>query len=255
MKVGLECDDVVGRFGDQGGCREMLPPLRTWLHVPVYKHVFPGTPASAAWLCTAQSIGVRGTVVRPGVANPLLGRRFVGICFGHQMLAHAMGGEVAKAKQGWGVGVLGVEVLKKEPWMEPPLARIQIQHMHQDQVQKLPADSVLLGRSPHCDVAIVGGHVDGVLHRATWNSPSSSAALIPRAGANRRARDDRALRACGKTDSTVGHWIARFLTTLAKRFWQLQRFFEYTSGSHSMSVRWTRPSGPKMTCISFWMLA
>jgi len=225
MKVGLlECDDVVGRFPElKGGYREMfaaLLPRFTFRYYAAHRGQLPSSASECdAWLCTGSKYSVYdGT---PWIANlaafirSLGEKRFVGICFGHQMLAHAMGGEVAKAKQGWGVGVLGVEVLKKEPWMEPPLARMQIQHMHQDQVQKLPADSVLLARSPHCDVAMfrVGEAMLGIEGHPEF-TVEYGAALI-------RARraligDDGARKALdslkGRTDSpTVGRWIERFL--------------------------------------------
>lgn len=32
-------------------------------------------------------------------------KKFVGICFGHQMIAQALGGKCAKTDRGWGVGV------------------------------------------------------------------------------------------------------------------------------------------------------
>jgi GMP synthase-like glutamine amidotransferase len=142
-------------------------------------------------------------------------RPYVGICFGHQMLAHAMGGEVAKASQGWGVGVLHLEILKNESWMTPPLTQVRIQHMHQDQVQKLPDRSVLLGRSPHCEVGMfrVGETMLGIEGHPEF-TVEYGAALI-------RAREpligkDRALKALDslkeKSDGpSVGRWIERFL--------------------------------------------
>jgi GMP synthase-like glutamine amidotransferase len=99
---------------------------------------------------------------------------FVGICFGHQMLAQALGGEVAKAQTGWGVGVLPLEIVSSEPWMQPPRAEVRIQHMHQDQVQRLPPGSVVLGRSAHCEIGMfrvgetmlgIEGHPEFTAHR------------------------------------------------------------------------------------------
>ena len=224
MKIGLlECDDVVGRFPEvRGGYREMFAALLPSFEFRYYEAHRGQIPSSGrecdAWVCTGSKYSVYdGTKWIADLAAFIrsLQQPFVGICFGHQMLAHAMGGEVAKAKQGWGVGVLGVEVLKKEPWMEPPLARMQIQHMHQDQVQKLPADSVLLGRSPHCDVAMfrVGEAMLGIEGHPEFTVEYGAAlirarrALIGEDGA-RKALDSLK----GRTDSpTVGRWIERFL--------------------------------------------
>jgi GMP synthase-like glutamine amidotransferase len=225
MKVGLlECDDVVGRFPEiKGGYREMfsaLLPGFTFQYYEAHRGQLPSGPRECdAWMCTGSKYSVYdGTQWIADLAafiRSLGERRFVGICFGHQMLAHAMGGEVAKAKQGWGVGVLGVEVLKKEPWMEPPLARIQIQHMHQDQVQKLPADSVLLARSPHCDVAMfrVGETMLGIEGHPEFTVKYGVALIGARRALIGEQRAQSALESLkGKTDSpAVGRWIERFL--------------------------------------------
>lgn len=40
---------------------------------------------------------------------------YVGICFGHQMLARALGGEVTLAPVGWGVGYMPHMYLKRSP--------------------------------------------------------------------------------------------------------------------------------------------
>jgi GMP synthase-like glutamine amidotransferase len=142
-------------------------------------------------------------------------RKFVGICFGHQMLAHAMGGKVAKAQQGWGVGVLDVEVLRKEPWMDPPLQHLRIQHMHQDQVQRLPENSLLLGRSAHCEVGMfrVGETMLGIEGHPEFTVEYGAALIRARRTQIGEQGAQRALESLkGKTDSSaVGRWIERFL--------------------------------------------
>lgn len=64
--------------------------------------------------------------------------RLVGICFGHQAMAQALGGDVRKSDRGWGVGLHRYEVMSAEPWMVPPLRRVAVPASHQDQVQTLP---------------------------------------------------------------------------------------------------------------------
>src|SRR5690606_23965151 len=39
---------------------------------------------------------------------------YIGVCFGHQMLAEALGGKVEKAAAGWCVGVHTFRVLQRE---------------------------------------------------------------------------------------------------------------------------------------------
>ena len=73
--------------------------------------------------------------------------RLVGICFGHQVMAQAFGGHVAKSDKGWGVGLHRYEVLSHEPWMFPRAASIAIPVSHQDQVLLPPADARVIAAS------------------------------------------------------------------------------------------------------------
>ena len=79
----------------------------------------------------------------------------IGICFGHQIIAEALGGKVKKAvDKGWGVGVQLWEVKSKEEWMQnKPLDKIALRASHQDQVVKLPPDSKLIASSDFCPIA------------------------------------------------------------------------------------------------------
>jgi GMP synthase-like glutamine amidotransferase len=78
----------------------------------------------------------------------------IGICFGHQVIAEALGGRVAKAGTGWGVGVHPLTIDRREEWMEPFESAPGLLYLHQDQVVELPPGAVGLGHSDHCPVAI-----------------------------------------------------------------------------------------------------
>lgn len=77
----------------------------------------------------------------------------VGICFGHQIIARALGGEVVKSDKGWGVGVSTYAVTKQLSWMEQAADHIRIYSFHQDQVIKLPPDAEVYLSSDFCPVA------------------------------------------------------------------------------------------------------
>ena len=226
MKIGLlECDDVVGRFPEvKGGYREMfaaLLPGFSFRYYDAHRGVMPGSPGECdAWVCTGSKYSVYEKhawvdELSAFIRSTRNEKPYVGICFGHQMLAHAMGGEVAKAQQGWGVGVLPLQILKKEPWMEPPLPQVRIQHMHQDQVQRLPKDAVLLGNSPHCEVGMfrIGETMLGIEGHPEFTVEYGSALIRARRPQIGEERSQRALESLkGKSDgATVGSWIARFL--------------------------------------------
>src|SRR3546814_20568603 len=44
--------------------------------------------------------------------------KLVGICFGHQVMAQAFGGNVAKADKGWGIGLHRYAVHERASWMD-----------------------------------------------------------------------------------------------------------------------------------------
>jgi GMP synthase-like glutamine amidotransferase len=66
--------------------------------------------------------------------------RLVGICFGHQAMAQALGGQVVKSPKGWGAGLHDYAVAPA-PWMGEPPPAIRAPAMHQDQVVAPPADA------------------------------------------------------------------------------------------------------------------
>jgi GMP synthase-like glutamine amidotransferase len=182
----------------------------------------PANPeACDAWLCTGSRYSAYDTMPWVGALAQFIRdvreseKPFVGICFGHQMLAQALGGEVAKAEQGWGVGVLPVQILANESWMQPARAEVRIQHMHQDQVQRLPRGSVVLGRSPHCEVGLfrVGEKMLGIEGHPEF--PAEFAAALIRARRERigAERSEAALKSVTQPNDgmLVGRWIAHFL--------------------------------------------
>ena len=81
-------------------------------------------------------------------------KKYIGICFGHQMLAEALGGKVEKAKIGWSIGVQTFNITKQEEWMDPFKEEISLLMMCQDQVLKLPLNNVVIASSDFCRVGM-----------------------------------------------------------------------------------------------------
>lgn len=79
----------------------------------------------------------------------------VGICFGHQVMAQAWGGQVEKSHKGWGVGLHEYAIHDNDLWRrlaDTDLPAIRVAVTHQDQVVTKPASAVVLAGSeftPH----------------------------------------------------------------------------------------------------------
>jgi GMP synthase-like glutamine amidotransferase len=82
------------------------------------------------------------------------GKKLVGICFGHQLIAHALGGKVEKSSKGWGVGLHTHEFNSKPPWYDRGDANLDILVSHQDQVVKIANDAQVLAGSEFCKNAV-----------------------------------------------------------------------------------------------------
>ena len=86
------------------------------------------------------------------------GRKVIGVCFGHQLLAHFFGGETRAADNGWAVGVQESRVVSREPWMTPEGSRVNLIASHKDQVARLPDGARLIISGAFCPI---GGFVMG----------------------------------------------------------------------------------------------
>ena len=80
-------------------------------------------------------------------------RKIIGICFGHQLIAHYFGGETRASDNGWGVGVQASRIETRESWMEPPLRELALLSSHKDQVTRLPDGARRFATSDFCPCA------------------------------------------------------------------------------------------------------
>ncbi|WP_114967292.1 type 1 glutamine amidotransferase [Alkalilacustris brevis] len=122
--------------------------FRTW---SVVEMEFPDTPDAAdGWLITGSRHGAYDDL--PFIA-PLedfirrihaSGKPLVGICFGHQIIAQALGGKVDKHPGGWAVGPqdydFGGTNLRLNAW-------------HQDQVTHAPEGAEVIASNAFCPIA------------------------------------------------------------------------------------------------------
>ena len=78
--------------------------------------------------------------------------KMVGICFGHQVMAEALGGHVEKSEKGWGAGLHRYDLVRREPWMDGEI-EIAAPASHQDQVVLQPPNTEVTVRSPFTEYA------------------------------------------------------------------------------------------------------
>lgn len=99
----------------------------------------------------------------------------VGICFGHQLIAQAMGGKVEKSPKGWGVGRMIY------PWGEGELA---LNAWHQDQVTELPEGATVVSSNRFCAAAamVYGDRIFSVQPHPEFDRPAMEALIKLRAG-------------------------------------------------------------------------
>jgi len=135
--------------------------------VPIYDGAaFPDPTALEGIVITGSSAGVyedhawleplRDFIRGAYAANtPMLG-----ICFGHQIMAHALGGEVRKSEKGWGLGRHTYSVQNRPGFLATQLPALSIGCSHQDQVIVPPRDAeVYLGSefTPNAGLAYRNG--------------------------------------------------------------------------------------------------
>lgn len=231
MKVGLlECDhvreDLLHIAGDY---RQMFAELFN-RHAPQLELVnfdvrngeFPASvDACEAFVCTGSRFSAYNSDAwiqeLKGFLRQLrdADKPFVGICFGHQVLAEALGGKVEKAEQGWGIGVHSLNVTKTESWMQPERSACGIQYSHRDQVVRLPENSVVLGESDHCPVAMfrVGETMLGIQGHPEFSEAYTEALVRGRAELI-GAEQVNATKFDAPTDEAIiTNWLAKFLAT------------------------------------------
>jgi GMP synthase-like glutamine amidotransferase len=142
-------------------------------------------------------------------------RKMVGICFGHQAMAEALGGKVEKSDKGWGAGLHNYSVEHAEPWMDSA-AEISAPASHQDQVVIQP---------PHTEITVASDFTPNA--GLAWSDrpaisfqfhpefePAFAKALIAERY-DRVPNPDAAIASLDRPNDNhrIADWIRRFLTS------------------------------------------
>lgn len=167
MKIGLlQCDDVADALIERhGNYADMIETMLRRIDGDVqfqrwacHRRQLPNSiDAADAWITTGskrsacdndQWIHELAAFIRElsQARRPL-----VGICFGHQLIAQALGGHVERSDRGWGVGAYTTQIRQQKPWMVPEHGReLHLLASHQDQVTALPPQGTVLAGNDFC---------------------------------------------------------------------------------------------------------
>ena len=212
--------DVHGRYDTM--VRDMLDARHDYTSFRVFADELP-TKAGAfdAFVITGSSAGVHDGLAwieeLAAFLRAARGRaKLVGLCFGHQIMAHAFGGVVARAAGGWGLGLHRYALRDRRDWMGEAES-VAVMASHQDQVVVPPPGSTVIGASDFTPNAMID-HGDGAISFQCHPEfrMSFARALIdmdraPDLTAVHRAAARRSLEE-GSDAAIVGGWIDRFLT-------------------------------------------
>jgi GMP synthase-like glutamine amidotransferase len=153
LETGHPPGDLAGRFGDYPAMfANLLGPEFALEPFDVQAGDLPADAASHhAYLITGSPAGVYDPL--PWIAplsefiRGVKDRKMVGICFGHQVMAEALGGHVEKSHKGWGSGLHRYDVVRREPWMNGAVTEIAAPASHQDQVVVQPPNTRIVATS------------------------------------------------------------------------------------------------------------
>lgn len=127
--------------------------------------IFPAHPGDCdGWLITGSRHGVYDDLDWIAPLEEFIRQAYqanipvAGICFGHQVMAQALGGTAEKFSGGWSVGQMLYEL--------DGIGEISLNAMHQDQVTNRPPESKTIATSPFCQFAGLAYRDWGISYQA-----------------------------------------------------------------------------------------
>lgn len=156
-------EEMTDRFGDYDAVfsRFLAEDGLAFKAYPVVDGVFPeSTEEADAWLITGSKYGAyEDHAWIPPLENLIrqlhsARKPLVGVCFGHQIIAQALGGKVEKYEGGWIAGPVSYERADID-------GALEMLAWHQDQVVEKPPEAEIAGSSDNCRFAILryGDHI------------------------------------------------------------------------------------------------
>ncbi len=147
------------------------------------------------------------------------GTPLLGICFGHQLIAQALGGQVEKNPRGREMGTMPVDRVVDDPLFAGLPGHFPIHGTHVDAVTRLPPEAVLLAttpRDPHAAFR-VGGATWGLQFHPEFDADVMRGYLAERAAVVRAEGLDPDAMQSAVSEHTGGETILRNFARFASR--------------------------------------
>lgn len=144
-------------------------------------------------------------------------KKVIGICFGHQLIAKALGGKVIKSPKGWGVGMSQNTVVQAKDWMIPMKSSFNVLVSHQDQVVDLPEGAEVVAQNDFCPFYMlqVGSHFFTIQGHPEFTKAYSRALMVSREDKLNEIEFERGMNSLGLDEDSglIAHWIINFLNS------------------------------------------
>ncbi len=109
--------------------------------------------------------------------------KVLGICFGHQLIAQALGGKVEMSDKGWGIGVRSLLTIPDSPFSQSLPKYLDLIYSHKDQVVELPSTAHNFLSDDFCPHAgfTIGQHIVSLQGHPEFSAVYSERLLSRRA--------------------------------------------------------------------------
>lgn len=230
MKLGiLQCDRIGDEFLSHGQYPErfaaLLAPVYPQITFKVFDAEYYELPsdidAADAYLITGSRYGVNDGFAWIAQLEDfvrklhLSEKKLIGICFGHQLIAKALGGKVTRWPKGWAVGISSNQVIQYKPWMNPAQSEFNLLASHQDQVMELPVGAEILASSDFCPYYMlqIGSNILSIQGHPEFTKSFSEELMHYRRHLLGEEVFQKGIESLNghKDDQLLAHWMVHFL--------------------------------------------